>query len=196
MPAMLAATAIVVMAVAGRRADQPESARQAEQVEQAREAGQSGDPWEALRFLAGSWQGGGDGRWGHSTVQRDYEFVLNGTFLQARNRSVYPAQEKNPEGEVHNNWDLFSYDAGRGVFVLRQFHDEGFVNRYVAEPPADDSALIVFTTEHIENFMPGWRARETYRILGDDEFEEVFELAPPGGEFKVYVTNRFTRTHR
>jgi hypothetical protein len=51
----------------------------------------------------------------------------------------------------------------------------------------------VFTTEHIENFIPGWRARETYRILGPDEFEEVFALAAPEGEFQPFVTNRLKR---
>ncbi len=50
------------------------------------------DPWEALRFLAGRWEGTGEGRWGHATVEREYEFVLGGKFLFARNKSVYPPQ--------------------------------------------------------------------------------------------------------
>ena len=51
----------------------------------------------------------------------------------------------------------------------------------------------MFGTEHIENIEPGWRARETYHILSDDEFEETFELAAPGGDFKVCVSNRLHR---
>jgi hypothetical protein len=155
-------------------------------------SGEKPDPWNTLRFLAGRWAGTGEGRWGHSTVEREYEFVLGGKFLFARNKSVYPPQEKNPDGEVHTDWSMISYDTGRKTFVLRQFHDEAFVNRYVLEAPLRDG-ILVFTTEHIENFIPGWRARETYRLLGEDAFEEVFALAPPDGEFKVYVTNRFKR---
>jgi hypothetical protein len=38
----------------------------------------------------------------------------------------------------------------------------------------------------IENIPPGWRARETYRFSGPDEFIELFELAEPGKEFTPY----------
>jgi hypothetical protein len=32
----------------------------------------------------------------------------------------------------------------------------------------------------------GWRARETYKIVSQDEYIEVFEIAPPEKEFKLY----------
>jgi hypothetical protein len=48
------------------------------------------------------------------------------------------------------------------------------------------------TSEAIEN-PPGWRARETYAILGPDEFEEVFELAEPGKAFELYSRAHFKR---
>jgi hypothetical protein len=168
-------------------------AAEAISIRQDEPAGEKPDPWQPLRFFAGRWEGTGEGRWGRSTVEREYEFVLGGKFLFARNKSVYPPQEKNPEGEVHTDWSMISYDTGRKTFVLRQFHDEAFVNRFVLQDPPAAGQALVFTTEHIENFIPGWRARETYRILGADAFEEVFALAPPEGEFKPYVTNRFKR---
>jgi hypothetical protein len=40
---------------------------------------------------------------------------------------------------------------------------------------------------------PGWRGKETYKLLGADEFIEVFELAAPGKKFEVYVENHFKR---
>ena len=49
------------------------------------------------------------------------------------------------------------------------------------------------TTEAIENLPPGVRARETYAILGPDEFEESFELAEPGKDFELYSHARCTR---
>jgi hypothetical protein len=150
------------------------------------------DTWAPLRFFLGTWEGTGSGRWGSSAVKREYEMVLDDSFVFYRNESVYAPQEKNAEGERHEDWGLYSFDKARKAFVLRQFHNEAIVNRFVSDNPINDRT-IVFTSEHIENFVPGWRARETYRILGEDEFEEVFELGPPDGEFKVFLTNRFRR---
>ena len=80
---------------------------------------------------------------------------------------------------------MISYDAARKRFVFRQFHIEGFVNTYVQEPTTD-AKTIVFVTEAIENIPPGYRARETYTILSNDEFRERFEIAEPGREFELY----------
>lgn len=149
------------------------------------------DPWVFLRRLEGTWRGTGQGEPGTSTVQRTYEFVLRKTFLQARQMGTYAPQEKNPKGEVHEDWGLYSYDKQRRVLVLRQFHVEGFVDQYVAEIPTGDS--VVFTTEAIENLPAKWRARETLRLIGDAELLEVFELAPPGKDFSTYSETRLGR---
>lgn len=37
-------------------------------------------------------------------------------------------------------------------------------------------------------------ARETYTVVGPDEFEEVFEIAGPGKPFEVYSRARLKRT--
>lgn len=151
------------------------------------------DVFKPLRFLVGSWEGQGEGRPGVSTVEREYKFVLQDKFLEAKNKSVYEPQEDNPKGEIHEDWGLFSYDEGRQKLVFRQFHMEGFVNRYVLDSLSANGKILVFTTEAIENFWPNWRARETYRILNDDEFTETFELAPPDSDFELYMTNHFKR---
>jgi hypothetical protein len=149
--------------------------------------------WRPLNFFAGKWQGTGEGQSGTAMVEREYQFVLNGKFFQVNNKSVYKPQEKNPKGEVHEDWGLFSYDRQRKKFVLRQFHVEGFVNQFVLDSLAVDGKTLVFITEGIENIPAGWRARETYKILSDDEFHEIFELAAPGKDFEVYSENRLKR---
>jgi hypothetical protein len=151
------------------------------------------DVWEPLRFFIGKWEGTGKGRPGVSTVEREYKFVLHDRFIEAKNKSVYEPQEDNPKGEVHEDWGLFSYDQGRKRFVLRQFHVEGFVNKYVLDSLSEDGKTLVYVTESIENFSPGWRAREIYKILSDDEFTETFELAAPDLHFEMYIENHFTR---
>jgi hypothetical protein len=157
---------------------------------------QKPDPWKPLRFLIGSWEGTGKGKPGTSRVDRDYQFTLKGKFIQVRNRSVYPPQDKNPKGENHEDWGMLSYDSGRRKVVFRQFHIEGFVSQYVMESPAEGETTLVFQTESIENIPSGWRARETYRIISDHEFVEIFELAGPGKEFEVYTENHFKRKHK
>lgn len=151
------------------------------------------DPWQSLRPFEGSWEGTSEGQPGRGTVERKYEFVLGGRFLQVRNKSVYPPQEKNPKGEVHEDWGLFSYDRAKKQFVFRQFHTEGFVNQYRIESLSEDGKTLVFVSEAIENIPPGWRARETYRFANPGEFTETFELAQPGGEFQVYSVSRLKR---
>ena len=151
------------------------------------------DVWEPFKYFVGKWEGTGKGQPGVSKMQREYKLVLNGKFLHVQNRSVYEPQAKNPKGEVHEDWGLFSFDQSRKQFVLRQFHVEGFVSQYLLTSSSADGKTFVFTTESIENIPAGWRARETYRILSADEFVEVFELAAPGKDFELYSESRHRR---
>lgn len=64
--------------------------------------------------------------------------------------------------------------------MLRQFHVEGFVNQYVLDSVSEDRRTPEFISEAIENIAPGWRARETNQLVGEDELVEVFALAARG----------------
>jgi hypothetical protein len=147
--------------------------------------------WEPVQFLAGVWEGDVNGQPGTGQSAREYRFVLNKKYLEIRNKSTYPAQPKNPKGEVHEDWGMISYDRSRAAFVLRQFHVEGFVNQYVSEPIREGS--LRFTSEAIENIPAGYRARETYTSTGPDGFVERFELAEPGKDFELYSETHFHR---
>ena len=87
------------------------------------------------------------------------------------NKSTYDPQSKNPKGEIHQDWGMISFDKVRKTFVLRQFHIEGFVNQYAMTSSSGDGRRL-FTLESIENIPAGYRARETYKIPGPDEFKE------------------------
>jgi len=152
----------------------------------------SDDPFHDVAFMLGRWEGTTEGQAGSGTVKRTYEGILRSRFIRVQNQSTYPPQPKNPKGEVHEDLGILSFDTARRRLVLRQFHVEGFVNEYVRDD-SQPSGRLVFTTEAIENIPTGWRARETYAALGPDEFEEVFELAPPGKEFELYSRTRLKR---
>jgi len=151
------------------------------------------DLWNAFHFFVGEWEGTGRGQAGEATVDRMYQFVLHGQFLEVKNKSVYKPQPQNPTGETHEDWGLFSFDRQRQKFVLRQFHVEGFVNQYVLDSLSTDGKTLVLTTERIENIPTGWRAKETYKIVNANEFQEIFELAAPGKDFEMYAENHFKR---
>jgi hypothetical protein len=146
----------------------------------------------AVQPLVGRWQGTSEGQPGTGTVTREYRAVLRDRFIEETNRSVYPAQEKNPKGEIHEHRSFFSFDNARKTVVFRQFHGEGFVNQYVLEPTTKPGVL-VFVTEAIENIPKGYRARETYTFISEDEFEEIFEIAEPGKDFALYSKARLKR---
>lgn len=153
------------------------------------------DALAPLRFFVGTWRGPQAGEPGNGTSERTYEFVLNNHFLQLKNTSTYPPQEKNKTGEVHHDIGMIGYDKARKKFVLRQFHTEGFVNTYVQEE-SGDSKKMVFVSESIENISLGWRARETYVILNENEFIERFELAEPEKDFTLYSEAHLKRTDK
>jgi hypothetical protein len=151
------------------------------------------DVWTPLQFLVGHWVGTTHGEPGSGKVERSYQFTLEGKFLQVENKSSYPPQSSNQKGEIHEDVGFISFDSARKRFVLRQFHVEGFVNTYVSDEIADGGRVITFTSLAIENIPAGYRARETYTILGKDEFSERFEIAEPGKDFTLYSENRLRR---
>ncbi len=71
------------------------------------------DPWEPVRFLAGTWEGTATGVGGAGTARRTYAFVLKDRYLHEKNVTTYPPQDKNAAGEVHEHWSFISYDRAR-----------------------------------------------------------------------------------
>lgn len=150
------------------------------------------DVWKPLRFLEGVWTGQGDGMSGISTVTLECQFILQGKFLQMNSKSVFKPQEKNPDGEVHEDMVIVSYDSSRKKFVLRGFYVEGFVNQYISDISKDGNT-ITFVTESIENAPPGTKAKLVFKKIDNFEIEEKFFVAWPDREYSCFVTNKLFR---
>src|SRR5215510_14453252 len=146
-----------------------------------------------LAWMAGEWHGVGQGDPGTSGSERLVDWYLEGRYLRAQGRSVYPRQEKNPKGEVHAQLDLWSYDKSRKAIVLRQLDTLGFVCTYVLDKAASARDRWVLVAESLENVPRGWKARYTITRIADDEYHELLELDPDGKGFQPYVTNRFLK---
>lgn len=148
------------------------------------------DPY---RWLEGTWRGIGQGEPGSSATERTIEPFLGGRYLRVSGRSVYPKQEANPNGEIHEQMDIWSFDRARNAVVIRQFDNLGFATTYVLDRDASTGERIVLNAEHLENVPRGWRARYTYTWLPPDGYHELLELDPDGNGFRPYVLNRFLR---
>lgn len=109
------------------------------------------DVWTPFRYFVGTWQGHETGQAGIGKGERTYEFIMNGQYLYVKNKSVFEPQEKNPEGEVHEDWAFLSYDHIRQKFVMREFHSEGFVNQYLLDSLSTNDKIFTFVSESIEN---------------------------------------------
>ena len=142
--------------------------------------------WLPFKNMIGIWAGTSEGQPGKGKYERTYTFVLNKKFIEVKNKSTYPPSKENTKGEVHEDHGFISYDRVRKTFVLRQFHIEGFVNQYKIESISPDGKTIVFISEDIENIPMGYRAKETYHIVSENEFNETFEMADPGKGFEIY----------
>lgn len=150
--------------------------------------------WLPFKIFIGRWIGDSNGEPGNGKYERSYEAIFNNKYIEIKNKSIYPPSSNHPKGEVHEDRGFISYDKGRKTFVLRQFHIEGFVNQYKIESISQDGKTIVFVSESIENIPAGYRAKETYQVVNENEFAETFEIAEPGKDFELYSTATLRRT--
>jgi len=145
-------------------------------------------------LLVGKWRGTGEGKWGSSAAEREYVSLYDGTYIRSTGSSVYPKQEKNPSGEVHQFVDFFSMDKHRETLVLREFDSESFVTTYYLDKTLSvPNQKLVFVAEHLENVPQGWKARMILELKSDSEMIEHFELDTNKGQFQRYLTNTLHR---
>lgn len=150
------------------------------------------DGLDELDWLLGAWHGDQNGMPGTGTGERQYRRIVAGRFIEIRHTSTYEPQDGNPDGEIHEEFGVFSADEAAGTISLREFHSEGYVISYgLVEHIGDE---MVFASTQVDNGPEGLRARLTLRRESDDRFVEVFELAPKDRPFAVCITGLWTRS--
>lgn len=147
------------------------------------------DPLAPLHCILGEWRGVGEGVPGASAGERIVRRA-HGRFIVSEGRSVYPRQNANPDGEVHTQTMIFSYDRRRERIVLRTFDSVGFVATYVQD--AQPGTEIVLVSEVMENVPTGWKARYRLSCPSAESYREVFEL-DAGRGMHTYVDGRYAR---
>lgn len=145
-----------------------------------------------FKYLLGKWEGKGTGQPGNSTATVRYEFVLDSTFIKFEGKSVYKPQEKNPKGEIHRGLGLIGFDKIKQSYFVYIFHNESFVEQDSITFSTDSSEFYLHSV-NLTNIPEGWRSKSTFKKIDSKNYEQAFELAPPGKEFVIYVTNKMRK---
>lgn len=144
------------------------------------------DPLAGLAFLVGEWAavaGGGEpgqAVGGGFSLQRD----LGGAVLVRRSRAEYAPRPGQARGEVHHDLMVIHPEGGglRAVY----FDSEGHVIRYAVTV---EDGRATFESEP----GPGPRFRLVYQRKGADEVAIAFLIAPPGKDFRAYLSGSARR---
>lgn len=146
---------------------------------------------DRLGFLIGNWKGKGEGFGQQSDVEHTYQFILQTHFIQSKTKSITYGSDGSIK-EIHEDIGVFSYDIARQKIVFRGFYSEGYVNIYIMEDRSAVDQELVFTTEMTEN-AGGIMARLRMKILSENEYELVLDLAQEGADFKPCQTIRMKK---
>jgi len=133
---------------------------------------------DALDFFVGSWEGTGTAPGGTSKNTCRIEKKLSGKVLTITTHSTISGEKP----DVHEDMGIVSFNKATGKVTFRQYHAEGYMNRYQLELH-DNGTRLVFTSDLIENFAPNWTARVTMVRKGADKFDDMLELKPPGKDW-------------
>jgi len=148
---------------------------------------------KSLDVLIGHWQGTGTG-FGNNTslTKSSFTWVMNNSYIEVINESVFEPTDKKPKGEHHIDKGYISFDKIRKKIVFRQFNSEGYINQYVLDSESTLKKL-VFKSENIENFMPGGSAEWIIEINDSTKLTTIFNVTFPKKEAMCFGTNSLTK---
>lgn len=144
---------------------------------------QASDPWARLNFLIGEWEGVGTGAPGEAVGGTSFAYGLDKKILVRKNWAKYPPKPGEKTGISHEDLLMIYPSSGEPPFRAIYFDNESHVINYsVMFPQKADSAI--FETDPAQK---GPRFRMTYELAPDRTLKNVFLIAAPGEDFKVYV---------
>ncbi|TVS14181.1 MAG: hypothetical protein EA417_15520 [Gammaproteobacteria bacterium] len=149
--------------------------------------------WRNLSWFEGFWTGRERGLPGDGRARRCYAPIMDGRFLYARSETRFPPQTRNPDGENHAEWQIFSRDHDGGRVLLRRFGSGGQVTRFVLDPEASRSDRYVFISATFDQAPADAHGRLTLTITGSDGFRERLELGAGPDELRQVMEGRWRR---
>ena len=145
------------------------------------------DPWKPFGFMMGEWTGSGSGKPGEGTGEFSLKADLGGKILVRRNHNEYAPKAGQPKGMSHDDLMIIYPPQGAGSFLADYFDSEGHVIHYTVSFP---DGKVVLVSDGAAN---GPRFRLTYSKKSDTSLGIDFEVAPPGQDFRPYLSGTVTR---
>jgi hypothetical protein len=142
----------------------------------------------AWTALLGDWKGEGGGAPGAGTGGESFRYDLDKHVITRRGTSDYPAANGRPATHHEDFTVIYPPPSGDEASAV-YFDNEGHVVNYSASWSSDGKTLVFVSTGDAR----GPQYRLTYTMLGPNRLGISFEVAPPGGPFKTYVTGVNTR---
>lgn len=130
--------------------------------------------WKKLEFLFGTWTAGAAGKAGQGGFS--FEPELNQKIVVRHNFALYDS------GERHDDLMVIYLDAPNQTPRAIYFDSEGHVIRYNLDWAAPNHV-----TFESDISQPGPRYRLSYWLDGD-ALNGKFEIAPPGADYKNYLS--------
>jgi hypothetical protein len=143
------------------------------------------DPFAAVRFLAGTWEGEGTGHPGATTGAATFAFELGGRALIRKSFAQFPAQGGRPAARHE---DLMAIYPEGGRLRALFLDNEGHAIHYTVTPASQGAVFL-------SDPGPGPTFRLTYTTTAPDTVTIKFEMAPPGRPeaFTLYLTGSTKR---
>jgi hypothetical protein len=91
-------------------------------------AGAQDDPWAALRFLEGKWEGVAKASPERESARASTASISTAPHCPPATKSIWEPKIAAAKPEIHEDFGMYSYDKLQRKIGLRQFHAEGFVN--------------------------------------------------------------------
>ena len=130
--------------------------------------------FQSIQFLFGKWKGkGGGASVGQGQGSYSYTPDLNKNIVIRRNFAEYPTGPRHDDLMI-----IYVEESLRAIY----FDSEGHVIRYNLTFPAANSV-----TFESDGTQPGPKYRLSYWLVGAS-LNGKFEVAPPGAEYKTYMS--------
>jgi len=145
---------------------------------------QNNDPMSPFQFLIGNWSGTGSGKPQEAiSGSTSFTFELDRKTIVRKNRAEYAQSSGNASRLIHEDLMVIYQQPEDRKFYAMYFDNEGHVIRYNISFPVKQPS-VVFESDAVEKAP---RFRLVYELGTDGDLMSEFFIAPPGGEFKLYV---------
>ncbi len=141
--------------------------------------------WKNLQFFWGKWSGRMDER--EVEVKREYHLIMDTHYIYIKNMGI-----NKDETIEFKDIGLVNYDSKNKRYILRIYSSSGRVFEFELKNIENNGVKIIWETTHIENF-PGWKAKIEEKMIGENEFDEIFYMKKDDENYKIYMKTHFKK---